>query len=71
MYCLQQAFGCGFKRKSMELKDFNYHGVEYLVDKVIELGEKRFQIRTKDDKIFILTYNEIVHQWIVEPPAAL
>jgi hypothetical protein len=51
----------------MELKSFNYHGSEYEVDKVIDLGGKRFQLNTKDDRVFIMTYNEVVQQWVIEP----
>ncbi len=53
----------------MDLHSFTYRGYEYQVDKVTEIehkpGEKCFQICTKDNKVFLLTYNSIIHQWVV------
>ncbi len=55
----------------MEMRSFIYDRVEYQVKKVEKLngdsGEERFQVHTIDDKIFVLKYNPIVHQWTVKP----
>ncbi len=56
----------------MELDSFTYKGVDYVIDSVVELGEKRFQIRTKDHKFFIVRYNEALFKWViceVDPPS--
>jgi len=48
-------------------KSFLWEGVEYEVEKVEkawqEPGERHFQVRTKDNKLFRLCYNETQRQW--------
>ena len=48
-------------------KSFLWEGIEYEVNKIErawqERGEKHFQIRTKDNKLFNLCYNETEKEW--------
>ena len=48
-------------------KSFVWEGVEYEVEKVEkswqEPGERHFQVRTVDNKLFHLCYNEVEGQW--------
>ncbi len=56
------------RRLAMDMQSFIYDGVEYQVEKVVKIDEAgesdRFQLHTTDGKIFILKYNQIVHQWV-------
>jgi len=46
---------------------FRWEGVEYEVEEIekewLEPGERHFQVRTKDKKLFRLCYNEAQEQW--------
>ena len=46
---------------------FRWEGVEYEVEEIekewLEPGERHFQVRTKDNKLFQLCYNEAKDQW--------
>ena len=46
---------------------FHWEGKEYEVEEIekewLEPGEKHFQARTRDNKIFKLCYNETRKQW--------
>jgi len=48
-------------------KSFLWEGVEYEVEEIEkewrEPGERHFQVRTKDNKLFQLCYNEPQDQW--------
>ncbi len=48
-------------------RSFKWEGMEYEVEEIegawVEPGERRFQVRTKDNKMFKLCYNEIEKQW--------
>ena len=48
-------------------ESFVWEGVEYEVAEIekawLEPGERRFQVRTKDNKLFQLCYNERYKQW--------
>ena len=48
-------------------KSFIWEGVEYEVEEIEkewrEPEERRFQVRTKDNKLFQLCYNESQDQW--------
>ena len=46
---------------------FQWQGIEYEVERIEkawwEPGERHFQVRTKDSKIFQLCYNEVDNGW--------
>ncbi|MDH5781634.1 MAG: hypothetical protein OEZ07_03575 [Dehalococcoidia bacterium] len=48
-------------------KSFLWEGVEYEVEEIEkewrEPGERHFQVRTRDNKLFQLCYNESQDQW--------
>jgi len=48
-------------------RSFLWEGIEYEVEKIEkswkEPGERLFQVRTKDNKLFQLCYNETEDQW--------
>ena len=48
-------------------KSFRWEGVEYEVAEIerawVAPGERHFQVRTKDNKLFQLCYNETHSQW--------
>jgi len=48
-------------------ESFLWQGVEYEIEEIekewLEPGEKHFQVRTRDNKIFQLCYNETEKQW--------
>jgi hypothetical protein len=48
-------------------QSFFWEGVEYKVEEIKkawqEPGERHFQVRTKDNKLFQLCYHEIEKQW--------
>ncbi len=48
-------------------RSFQWEGREYEVEEIErawqEPGERHFQVRTKDNKLFRLRYNEIQKQW--------
>ena len=48
-------------------KSFLWHGIEYEVEEIErawqEPGEKHFQIRTSENKLFNLCYNETKDYW--------
>ena len=48
-------------------KSFFWEGIEYEVEEIEkswqEPGERHFQVRTRDNKLFQLCYNEIEDQW--------
>ena len=50
-----------------EPRSFLWQGIEYEVDKIEkawqEPGERYFQVRTRDNKIFRLCYNETEKGW--------
>ena len=50
-----------------EPRSFVWEGVEYEVEKIEkawqEPGKRYFQVRTKDNKLFRLSYNEAQDQW--------
>lgn len=50
-----------------EPRSFVWEGVEYEVEKIEkawqEPGKKYFQVRTKENKLFRLCYNETEDQW--------
>lgn len=50
-----------------EPRSFVWEGVEYEVEKIEkawqEPGKKYFQVRTKDNKLFRLCYNETEDRW--------
>ena len=50
-----------------EPRSFLCEGIKYEVDKIEktwqEPGEKHFQVRTKDNKLFQLCYTETKKQW--------
>lgn len=56
----------------MKLESFTYKGVEYQVGEIVKLGENRFQIRTTDNKSFLVQFNEALFRWVISeenPPA--
>jgi hypothetical protein len=48
-------------------RSFTWEGIEYEVEEIEkewrEPGEKYFQVRTRDNKLFQLCYNEKQEQW--------
>ena len=48
-------------------ESFQWQGIEYEVEEIErvrqEPGEKHFQVRTKDNKLINLCYNEIEKEW--------
>lgn len=50
-------------------RSFEWDGVAYEVDEIEktwrEPGEKHFQVRTRDNKLFKLCYNETQKQWSI------
>jgi len=48
-------------------KSFIWEGVEYEVEEIekewLEPGERHFKLRTKDNKLFQLCYNEAEARW--------
>ena len=48
-------------------RSFLWEGIEYEVETIekawLEPGKKHFQVRTKDNKLFQLCYNETKHNW--------
>ena len=48
-------------------ESFQWQGIEYEVREIErawqEPGEKHFQVRTKDNKLFQLYYNEVEKEW--------
>jgi len=50
-----------------EPRSFLWEGIEYEVAKIErawqEPGERHFQVRTRDNKLFHLCYNEIEKRW--------
>jgi len=48
-------------------RSFLWEGIEREVEKIekawLEPGERHFQVRTKDNKLFQLCYNETEDQW--------
>ena len=50
-----------------EPRSFEWEGQKYEVDKIEkawgEPGERYFQVRTRDNKLFQLCYNETKDQW--------
>ncbi len=50
-----------------EPRSFLWEGMEYEVEKIEkswqEPGERHFQVRTKDNRLFQLCYNESQKQW--------
>ena len=48
-------------------RSFLWQGIEYEVGEIerawVEPGERYFQIRTRDNKLFKLCYNEAEDQW--------
>ena len=48
-------------------RSFEWEGIEYEIEEIegawVEPGERHFQVRTKDNKIFRLCYNETEKQW--------
>jgi hypothetical protein len=48
-------------------RSFTWEGIEYEVEEIEkewrEPGEKYFQVRTRDNKLFQLCYNERQEQW--------
>ena len=50
-----------------EPRSFEWEGMEYEVEEIekawVEPGNRYFQVRTKDNKRFRLSYNEAQDQW--------
>ena len=50
-----------------EPRSFEWEGIEYEVEKIEkgwqEPGKRYFQVRTKDNKLFRLCYNETEDRW--------
>jgi len=50
-----------------EPRSFLWQGIEYEVREIkrawLEPGERYFQVRTRDNKLFQLCYNEIEKRW--------
>jgi len=48
-------------------RSFTWEGIEYEVAEIekewLEPGERYFQVRTRDNKLFKLCYNEIQREW--------
>ena len=48
-------------------RSFEWQGVEYEVEEIerawLEPGERYFLVRTRDNKLFRLCYNETQNQW--------
>jgi hypothetical protein len=53
-------------------ESFWWKGVECQIQEIekewLEPGEKHFQVRTKDNKLFQLCYNETEKQWSLTEP---
>ena len=53
-----------------EPRSFRWKGIEYEVDEIErawqEPGERHFQVRTRDNKLFKLCYNEVEGEWSLE-----
>jgi len=51
---------------------FLWQGIEYEVKEIekawLEPGERHFQVRTGDNKLFQLCYNETEQQWSLKEP---
>ena len=49
------------------LRSFRWEGIEYEVEAIEkawqEPGERHFKVRTRDNKLFQLCYNEVEKQW--------
>jgi len=54
-------------------RSFVWEGVGYEVEEIekewLEPGERHFQLRTKDNKLFQLCYNETQDRWSLTRPA--
>jgi len=52
-----------------EPRSFEWEGQEYEVEEIekawVEPGKKYFQVRTKDNKMFNLCYNETEDRWSI------
>ena len=52
-----------------EPRSFQWEGVEYEVEEIerawLEPGERHFQVRTGDSKLFKLCYNETKNKWFI------
>ena len=52
---------------------FTWQGIDYEVEEVEKAwqgpGERCFQVKTKDNKIFQLCYNEAENRWSIIEPA--
>ncbi|MFC1940064.1 hypothetical protein ACFLXO_05210 [Chloroflexota bacterium] len=53
-------------------ESFRWQGIEHNVEEIekawLEPGERHFQVRTGDNKIFRLCYNEVEQHWsLIEP----
>ena len=52
---------------AQEPRSFQWQGVEYEVAEIVwawqEPAEKRFSVRTRENKLFQLCYNEMQKQW--------
>ncbi len=50
-------------------ESFIWQGIEYKVRQIekewLEPGERHFQVRTGDNKLFQLCYNETEHNWSI------
>ena len=50
-------------------ESFRWEGIEYEVEKIerewVEPGGKHFQVRTKNNRLFQLSYNQVEEQWSV------
>ena len=50
-----------------EPRSFEWEGVEYEVEEIekawVEPGKRYFQVRTKDNRLFRLCYNEAEERW--------
>ena len=48
-------------------RSFLWEGIEYEVEEIErawqEPGERHFHVRTRDNKLFQLRYNEVTRQW--------
>ena len=53
-------------------QSFLWEGVEYEIEDVekawLEPEERHFQVRTRDNKLFRLCYNEVVKEWSLTEP---
>jgi len=52
-----------------EPRSFQWQGVEYEIEEIekawLEPGERHFQVRTRDNKLFQLCYNERKQEWSI------